>query len=103
MLVASGQAPSTFLDVVVFPLSRQKFSNLYEAKRALAHFLWILVHICLVTGRDVLSLCSSISVGAEEPTTDWSFTLLYCAVSIKYRYFFRYSFELYPVNSLNFL
>ena len=39
MLVASGQAPSTFLEFAVFPLSRQKFSNLYEAERALALFL----------------------------------------------------------------
>ena len=39
MLVASDQASSTFLDFAVFPLSRQKFSNLYEAERALALFL----------------------------------------------------------------
>ena len=42
MLVASDQAPSTFLDFAVFPLSRQKFSNLYEAERALALFLLLI-------------------------------------------------------------
>jgi len=49
MLVASDQAPSTFLDFAVFPLSRQKFSNLGQHDVG---------HKGVTTGCRVLSLCS---------------------------------------------
>ena len=39
MLVASDQAPSTFLEFAVFPLSRQKFSSLYGAEQGACAFL----------------------------------------------------------------
>ena len=42
MLVASDQAPSTFLDFAVFPLSRQKFSSLYGAEQGACAFLKII-------------------------------------------------------------
>ena len=47
MLVASDQAPSTFLDFVVFPLSRQKLSNLGQHEVG---------HKGVATGRCALSL-----------------------------------------------
>ena len=49
MLVASGQAPSTFLDFAVLPLSRQKFSNLGQHDVG---------HKGVTTGRRAFSLCS---------------------------------------------
>jgi len=47
MLVASDQAPSTFLQFAVFPLSRQKFSNLGQHDVG---------HKGVATGRRALSL-----------------------------------------------
>src|SRR5699024_1265638 len=38
MLVASDQAPSTFLEFVVFLLSRQKLTNLYGAEQGACAF-----------------------------------------------------------------
>ena len=47
MLIASDQAPSTFLEFVVFPLSRQKLSSLGQHDVG---------HKGVATGRRALSL-----------------------------------------------
>jgi len=51
MLVASGRAPSTFLNFVVFPLSRQRLSSLYGAEQAPSLFFTKVTNLSLLLSR----------------------------------------------------